>query len=128
MEQTTDGKQRSSEHKGSNQDSHLEGESRGVGAIPAFGEQLRDYEIKASRDDSNGADTLSAGEWTGGSVFGKLVSQLIEENEKQLAYHKEQLDYHKGQLDYHEKQAQEAEGTLERLREIPQTLANIVHE
>ncbi|MEH2287188.1 hypothetical protein [Nostoc sp.] len=120
MEKRTNGKQRTPQQKGSNQISHIKSESRGMGIIPAFGRRLRDDKIGTSRENSYEPDTVSAGEWTGGGIAGKLISQLIDENEKQLAYHQEQCYYH-------QKQAKKAQDTLERLRQIPETLADVVH-
>jgi hypothetical protein len=120
MEKITNGKQRTPQQKGSDQISLIESEPRGMGIIPAFGGKLGDYEIGAGRKDSNEPNTVSAGEWTDGGISGKLISQLIDENEKQLAYHQEQCYYH-------QKQAKKVQDTLERLRQIPETLADIVH-
>ncbi|MBN3911088.1 MAG: hypothetical protein HWQ35_32470 [Nostoc sp. NMS1] len=120
MEKITNGKQRTPQQKGSNQTSHVKSEPRGMGIIPAFGGKPGDYEIGTSRKDSNEPDAVSPGEWTDGGISGKLIGQLIDENEKQLAYHQEQCYYH-------QTQAQKVQDTLERLRQIPETLADIVH-
>ncbi|MEH1765786.1 hypothetical protein [Nostoc sp.] len=120
MEKINDGKQRSPQQKGSNEISHLKSEPRGMGIIPAFGGEFGDYKIGTSRKDSDEPDANVRGQWTDRGISGKILGQLIDENEKQLAYHQEQCYYHQQQI-------KNIQGRLENLKQIPESLADIVY-
>jgi hypothetical protein len=120
MEKINNGKQRSPQQEGSNQISHIKSEPRSMGVIPAFGRELGHYEIGTGRKDSDEPDAAYRGEWTNSGISGKIIGQLIDENEKQLAYHQEQCYYHQQQIN-------NVQGRLETLKQIPETLADIVH-
>ncbi|MHC5768939.1 MAG: hypothetical protein ACYTXI_25615 [Nostoc sp.] len=120
MEKINNGKQRSPQQEGSNQISHLESEPRGMGIIPAFGGEFGDYKIGTGRKNSDEPDTSFGGEWTDRGIPGKILGQLIDENEKQLAYHQEQCYYHQQQI-------KNIQDRLENLKQIPESLADIVH-
>ncbi|WP_373525081.1 hypothetical protein [Nostoc sp.] len=119
MEITKNGKQRSPQQEGSNQISNLKGEPGSLGVIPAFGRGHGDNQIGTSRKDSHQPDA-AFGEWTDSGIPGKIISQLIDENERQLAYHEEQFYYHQQQI----KQVQDR---IQSLKQIPETLEDIVH-
>ncbi|MBG1267761.1 hypothetical protein [Nostoc sp. WHI] len=120
MEKINNGKQRPPQQEGSNQIGHIKSEPRSMGVIPTFGGELRDYEIATGRKHSDEPDVAFGGEWTDSRISGKIISQLVDENEKQLAYHEEQRYYH-------QKQVEKVRDRIESLKRIPESLADIVH-
>ncbi len=119
MEIINNGKQRTPQQTGSNQIGHFKSESGGLGIIPGFGGELGNYKIGTSRKDSHESDTCF-GERTDSGISGKIVSQLIEENERQLAYHEEQCYYHQQQI-------KSIQDRIQNLKQIPESLEDIVH-
>jgi hypothetical protein len=63
-----------------------------MGIFPIVSQRHGTYEVSVSGNDSNEADTvISRGERYKG-ISGKLIGQLIEETQKQLAYHRTQTE------------------------------------
>ncbi|RCJ34613.1 hypothetical protein A6769_22045 [Nostoc punctiforme NIES-2108] len=107
------GKQRSSKVRQGCQGSKFEGEPRSLGAFSNIGGESRAYSLPVAREDSNTPNTVITGEWAISGISGKLVSQLINETEKQLAYY--------------EQQAETLRERLKELRQIPESLQDTSH-
>jgi hypothetical protein len=90
--ESKNGKNGSSKFRQGSQGSQLESESRSVGAFSAASSQHGSYPIATLRADSDKPNTVVTGEQSIGELSGKLVSQLIDETEKQLAYYEQQAD------------------------------------
>jgi len=86
------GRERSSEVWERSQGSKSKGESRSMGAFPTSSESYGSNQIGTCRKDSDKSDTLVAAKHSANEVTGKFVSQLIDETEKQLAYHEQQTE------------------------------------
>jgi hypothetical protein len=69
-----------------------ESESTRLGTVPSISGEHGSNALGASGDDSHQSNTTSTRKPTNGEFFGKIASQLIEEAEKQLAYHKQQTE------------------------------------
>lgn len=108
------GKQRSSEVRQGCEGSELKSEPRSVGAFSSIGGESRAYSLPTVREDRNAPDTVVTGEWAISGISGKLVSQLINETEKQLAYY--------------EQQAETLRERLKELKQIPESLKDINHK
>ncbi|BAZ49582.1 hypothetical protein NIES4103_21940 [Nostoc sp. NIES-4103] len=83
-------KNRSSEVRQRSQRSELKGKPRSVGAFSRVSTRDGSDQIGVGREDSNQSDTFISGEQSADQIAGKLISQLIDETEKQLAYHEQQ--------------------------------------
>jgi hypothetical protein len=81
---------------------------RSLGSIPAGGSKHGVNTITVSGEDSCEPDTVVTGQQSDNGLPGKIVGQLFEENEKQLAYHQQQVEIIKARI--------------ESLRQVPQTL------
>ncbi|MBD2609518.1 hypothetical protein H6G81_34780 [Scytonema hofmannii FACHB-248] len=93
----------------------------GVGSLGTVSEprfKYESYEVGVSREDSNESNNFVAGERASDGVGGKLVRQLVNETEKQLAYHQQQSEYH-------EQQAELLKQRLEELKQIPEKLVEV---
>ncbi|MEH1801395.1 MAG: hypothetical protein V7K64_27000 [Nostoc sp.] len=108
------GKQRSSEVRQGCEGSQFEGEPRSLGAFSCISGESWTYSLPAVREDCNESNTVIPGEWTVSGISGKLVSQLVNETEKQLAYY--------------EQQAEILRERLKELKQIPETLEEIKHK
>ncbi|MEH2287153.1 hypothetical protein [Nostoc sp.] len=108
------GKQRTSEVRQRCEGSELEGESRSLGTFSRFGGESGTYPLSVTREDCNKPDTVVSGEWTVSGIPGKLISQLIDETEKQLAYY--------------EQQSEALRERLKELKQIPENLQDISHQ
>ena len=91
-----------------------------LGTIPESSFKHESYEVRVSRENSNESNNLVAGERALDGVGGKLVRQLVNETEKQLAYHQQQSEYH-------EQQAELLKQRLEDLKEIPKKFVETEH-
>ncbi|PHJ56048.1 hypothetical protein VF14_36975 [Nostoc linckia z18] len=91
--------------------SELKGTSRSVGAIPRASANYGTHQIAAFRENSNKSNTNISRQYSDGAVTGEVVSQLIEEAEKQLTYH--------------EQQAELLRDRLQELRQIPVSLTDL---
>jgi hypothetical protein len=89
----------------------FKGKSRILGDAANPSSKHGAYEIAARREDCNESSTVVTEQWTASEIPGKIVSQLIDENEKQLAYHREQVEI--------------IENRLKELRQVPESLADI---
>lgn len=56
------------------------------------------YQVGASREDSQGTNTFILGGGSSEGIAGKLIGQLINETEKQLAYYDQQSQLLKSRL------------------------------
>lgn len=108
------GNQRPSKVRQGCKRSELKGEPRSLGAFSSIGRELRAYSLSTVREDSDAPNTVVTGEWAISGISGKLVSQLISETEKQLAYY--------------EQQSETLRERLKELRQIPESLKDINHK
>ncbi len=90
--ESKNGKNRSSEVGQGSQRSQPQGESRSLGTLSGFSANYGSYQIATLREDSDKSDTAVTREQSISEVTGKLVSQLIDETEKQLAYYEQQSE------------------------------------
>jgi hypothetical protein len=96
-------------HKGGKPES----QPRSMGDVPAPSAKHGTYQIGVGGKDSNESNTVVTGEQSSVEIGGKLIRQLVNENERQLAYHKQQAEYH-------EQQAELLKQRIEDLRQIPE--------
>ncbi|MEH2236016.1 hypothetical protein [Nostoc sp.] len=109
---STNGKQRTSEGQRYER-GQPESEPRGMGAFPGTSSEYGSYEVGTSGEDSHKSNPVIAGGCTTNQISGKLVSQLIDETEKQLAYYEEQVEVLRDRL--------------KELKQIPETLTDVDH-
>jgi hypothetical protein len=98
-----------------------EGQSGSMGAVSTASAKHGSYEVGASGENSNESNTVVTGEGASTGISGKLVRQLVNENEKQLAYHEQQAKYH-------QQQSELTRQRIEELKQIPENFANIEHQ
>ncbi|MDZ8136311.1 MAG: hypothetical protein RM049_13545 [Nostoc sp. DedQUE04] len=108
------GKNRSSQPSKKRQNSQLEVRNGSLGTFPGGSSEYGFNQIPVGREDSDKPNIFVSGQWSTHGIPGKIVGQLIEENEKQLAYH--------------EQQAELIRGRIKQLKEIPETLQDINHK
>jgi hypothetical protein len=87
-----DGKSRSSEVRESDDIGNLEGRSRRVGTFQGSSAKDGTDQIATSGEDSYKSNISATGEQSDTSIAGKIIRQLVDETEKQLAYHKSQVE------------------------------------
>ncbi len=73
-----------------NQGSKLESKSRCLGTLPGVSTEYGTYKVRTGREDSHEPNTSILGSESIEGIAGKLISQLICEAKKQLAYHEQQ--------------------------------------
>ncbi|MBE9201504.1 MULTISPECIES: hypothetical protein [unclassified Nodularia (in: cyanobacteria)] len=76
-----------------NQGSKLESKPGCLGTFSAISPEHGTYQIRAGREDSNKSDIAILGGESIQRITGKLISQLITEADKQLAYHEQQAGF-----------------------------------
>ena len=76
--------------KGS-QRSQSESEPPIVGTFSGSSVEHGSYEIRASGEDRDKSNNVVTVQQSSEGIAGKIVRQLVEETDKQLAYHKEQV-------------------------------------
>jgi hypothetical protein len=86
------GQNRSPQFSEKPQDSESEVGNRSLGTISRISPEYGANEITVGREDSDQSDTTISRQQPGDGVSGKIVGQLIDENEKQLAYHQQQIE------------------------------------
>jgi len=109
---TKDGKQRTPEGQRYKR-GQPKSEPRSVGAFPSTSAEHGTYAVGAGRENSDESNTVVTGQQSIGELSGKLVSQLIDETEKQLAYY--------------EQQAEVLRDRLKELKQIPESLTDVNH-
>ena len=105
------GKERTPELSEKSENSELKVRIGSLGTVSDNGPRDGTYQITASRKNSNESNTVVKGQQSPSGISGKIVSQLIYENEKQLAYH--------------EQQSQLIKDRIRELKQIPETLGYI---
>jgi hypothetical protein len=85
-----DGKNRPPEIRQSSNISNVETESRVLGVTSTISIEPGNDKIRFGGEDSERRDTFSTREQSSNEISGKIASQLINETEKQIAYHKNQ--------------------------------------
>jgi hypothetical protein len=98
MRVKNDGKDRKAEGK-RNEGGRAKGSSRSLATLPRTGAEYGTYQVGASREDSQASDTFVLGRESIEGIAGKLISQLINEAEKQLAYHDQQSQLLKSRIE-----------------------------
>ncbi|MDZ8135137.1 MAG: hypothetical protein RM049_07510 [Nostoc sp. DedQUE04] len=86
------GRKRSSEVRQRNKGSQFESQSRSMGTLSETSAEPGTYSLGTSGEDSNKRDSHTSRSFTNNSIPGKIISQLVDETEKQLAYHEEQAE------------------------------------
>jgi hypothetical protein len=84
------GKNRPSEKRESGHIRDFESDSGIMGSTSTISRESRNDEIRVSGESGQQADTASTGKRSSNGVTGEIVRQLIQETERQLAYHKTQ--------------------------------------
>lgn len=87
---SNNGRTRSAQGKGSER-SKSKSEPSSMGTLSGASAEHGTHPIRASRKNSNKSNTVVAGEGSLEGISGKIIGQLVEETDKQLAYHKEQI-------------------------------------
>lgn len=87
-----DGKSRSSEVRQGDDIGNPESRSRCMGTFQGFSAKDGTYQIATSGEDSYKSNISTTGEQSDTSISGKIIRQLVNETEKQLAYHKSQVE------------------------------------
>jgi hypothetical protein len=73
-----------------NQGSKPESKPRCLGTIPGVSTEHGTYKVRASGENSHESNTSILGSESIEKITGKLISQLVCEANKQLAYHEQQ--------------------------------------
>lgn len=113
MEQIN-GKDRSSQPSEKSQNSQFEIRDGSLGTLSRSSSEYGLNQITVGREDSDEPDIVVIGQWSNDGISGKIIDQLIQENERQLAYHEEQADLLRSRI--------------KQLREIPQSFKDINHK
>ncbi|WP_100901169.1 hypothetical protein [Nostoc flagelliforme] len=108
------GKQRPSEVRQRCEGSEFEGEPRSLGTFSGFSGESGTYSFSVARENCDQPNTAISRKWSISEISGKLIGQLIDETEKQLAYY--------------EQQAEILRERLEELKQIPESLKEISHK
>ncbi len=87
-----DGKNGTTEDEGRSERRKPKSEPRSLGDVSNSSGEYGTYSVSAFGGNSYEQNTFIAGERTDERIAGKLVRQLIEETEKQLAYYEQQAD------------------------------------
>ncbi|MEH2379173.1 MAG: hypothetical protein V7K27_09855 [Nostoc sp.] len=90
--ESKNGKNRTTEIRQGSYRSQPEGTPRSMGTLSGTSAGYGTYQIPTFREDCDESDTLVAGQQSASEIAGKLVSQLVEETEKQLAYYEQQSE------------------------------------
>lgn len=89
-------------------------QSRSLGTSPGAGSEHGTYQVRVSGENSDQPNTSFSGQNSNAAIPGKIISQLIDENEKQLAYHEQQVELIKQRI--------------RELKQIPEKFADIEHK
>ncbi|MEH2310741.1 MAG: hypothetical protein V7K35_04770 [Nostoc sp.] len=108
------GKNRSSQLSEKSQNSQFEIRDGSLGTLPRTSPKHGFNQITIGGKDSDEPNSLVIGQWSDNGISGKIIGQLIDENEKQLAYH--------------EQQAELIKDRIKQLKEIPESLLDINHK
>ena len=92
------GKNGKTEDERGSQRSQLESEPKCLGVISVSGRELGTHQIGTRGENRHEPDTFVSGKLTDSVIAGKIAGQLVEEAEKQLAYHEEQVEVIREQL------------------------------
>ncbi|MEH2414469.1 hypothetical protein [Nostoc sp.] len=96
--ESKNGKNRTTEIRQGSHRSKPEGTPRSMGTLSGTSAGYGTYQIPTFGENSDESDTLVAGQQSVSEVAGKLVSQLVEETEKQLAYYEQQSELLRNRL------------------------------
>ncbi|MEH2390034.1 MAG: hypothetical protein V7K14_30575 [Nostoc sp.] len=96
--ESKNGKNRTTEIRQGSYRSQPEGTPRSMGTLSGPSTGYGTYQIPAFGEDRDKSDTLVAGQQSVSEIAGKLVSQLVEETEKQLAYYEQQSELLRNRL------------------------------
>jgi hypothetical protein len=113
MEQIN-GKNRSSQPSEKSQNSQFEARDGSLGTLSRGSSEYGINQITVGGEDSDEPDIVVIGQWSNNGISGKIIDQLIQENERQLAYHEEQAELIRSRV--------------KQLREIPQSFQDINHK
>ncbi|MEH2337598.1 hypothetical protein [Nostoc sp.] len=78
--------------------SESKGQSRSVGSLSEVGTEHGAFPLRTSGEDSDERDSYTSRSFSNNTIPGKIISQLVEETEKQLAYHEQQAEILRNQL------------------------------
>ncbi|WP_445629065.1 hypothetical protein [Nostoc sp. DSM 114167] len=92
------GRKRSSEVRQRDQRSQFKSQPRSLGTLSETSAEHGAYSLGTSGEDSNKRDSHTSRSFTNSSIPGKIISQLVDETEKQLAYHEEQAEILRNRL------------------------------
>ncbi|MCC5641328.1 hypothetical protein LC593_37150 [Nostoc sp. CHAB 5844] len=84
-------KQRKAERQ-RNERSKPESESRSMGTFSGVSANDGSNQIRIGGKNSDESNTSVAGEQSSSEISGKIIRQLVDETEKQLAYHEQQAE------------------------------------
>ncbi|MEH2190284.1 MAG: hypothetical protein V7K64_29630 [Nostoc sp.] len=112
--ETKNGQNRSSQLSEQPQDSQSKVRVGSVGSFSGSSAEYGFNQITTGRKNSYAPNTLVAGQQRDDAFPGEVIGQLIDENEKQLAYH--------------EHQAQVIRLRIQELKQIPESLTDINHK
>lgn len=87
-----DGENRKTKVNKGSKNSKSKSNLRSLGDVPVSSSEHGNYPIGIGGTYSNQSDTTASGKQRLDEISGKLISQLIEETEKQLAYHQQQVE------------------------------------
>jgi hypothetical protein len=104
---------RSSKIRESSNIRDFKGESRIVGDAPKSSSEHGSYQVGTGGEDCNESNPVVPQGWTVSGIPGKIIGQLTDEVEKQLAYHEQQAEVLRDQL--------------RELKQIPESLTDINH-
>jgi hypothetical protein len=90
--ETKNGRKRTTKIGQRDKRSKSKSQPRGVGTVSESGAEYGTIQIGASRKDSDQGNSDTRGSFSNNPIPGKIVSQLVEETEKQLAYHEQQTE------------------------------------
>lgn len=116
MVASSNAKDRSPQPSQKSQDCESTSRDGSLGAIQFSSSEYGLDSFGTGREDSNKSDTYLTANISGSSISGKIISQLIDETEKNLAYHQKQLAYH----------AHEEKQLTYRLQELKQLIEGLV--
>ncbi|BAY74166.1 hypothetical protein NIES25_05760 [Nostoc linckia NIES-25] len=92
------GRKRSSKVRQGDERSQSKSQSGSVGTVSDIGAEHGTYPIRTSGEDSNERDSNTSRSFANNTIPGKIISQLVEETEKQLAYHEQQAEILRNRL------------------------------
>ncbi len=93
------GTTRSSQNKGECKRSELSSKTEGVGNVSTLSGKSRANPLGIGRENSHRGDSSQSGKCQDTSINGKVINQLVDQLQRELAYHRDQVSHIENRLE-----------------------------